>query len=105
MKHLILTTLFVGLAAIAALAQVDPDERSEKVQAIRVAVFTQVLDLTPEEAQNFWPLYNAFLDQRESLQKQFKPTKTLDGMSDADMAAEEYFLFVPRGHRCLIDLY
>ncbi|KAI1490110.1 cytochrome P450 [Biscogniauxia mediterranea] len=30
---------------------------------------------------------------------------TSDGMSDADMAAEEYFLFVPRGHRCLIDLY
>ncbi|KAI1637841.1 cytochrome P450 [Biscogniauxia mediterranea] len=30
---------------------------------------------------------------------------TSDGMSDADMVPEEYFLFVPRGHRCLIDLY
>jgi hypothetical protein len=85
MKYSLFTLLFSLACAAAALAQVDPDERSEKVQAMRVAVFTQVLDLTPEEAQNFWPLYNAFLDQREALQKQYKPTKTLDGMTDAEV--------------------
>ncbi|KAI5919198.1 cytochrome P450 [Camillea tinctor] len=30
---------------------------------------------------------------------------TASGMSDADMVPEEYFLIVPKGHRCLIKLF
>lgn len=33
-------------------------EKGEKIQALKIAFITQELDLAPEEAQNFWPLYN-----------------------------------------------
>lgn len=31
----------------------------EELQSQKIAFFTQELDLTPEEAQKFWPVYNA----------------------------------------------
>ena len=76
------------LAATAVLAQPDPDERSEKVQAMRVAFYTQLLDLTPEEAQGFWPVFNGFLEQRESLQRQLKGNQNPDNLADSEL--EDY---------------
>lgn len=33
--------------------------RSERLQSLRIAFLTEEMDLTPEEAQAFWPVYNA----------------------------------------------
>lgn len=40
-------------------------EKKEKVKALKVAFITEELDLTSEEAQKFWPIYNSF-DEKES---------------------------------------
>lgn len=34
--------------------------RSEKIQALKIAFITQKLQLNPEEAQKFWPVYNQY---------------------------------------------
>ena len=39
----------------------------QRVQAHRVAFFTEKLALTPAEAERFWPLYNAFRNERDRL--------------------------------------
>jgi hypothetical protein len=47
-----------------------PQERQElrqRVQAHRVAFFTERMALTPAEAEKFWPLYNAYINERERL--------------------------------------
>lgn len=33
--------------------------RSERLHSLRIAFLTEEMDLTPEEAQAFWPVYNA----------------------------------------------
>lgn len=66
-------------------AQPNAERRSERVQALRIAIFTEVLQLTPEEAQGFWPIYNEYLDKREALVQQYRPAKQLDAMSDAEV--------------------
>ncbi|MGI9159595.1 MAG: hypothetical protein ACR2K1_07570, partial [Saprospiraceae bacterium] len=69
-----------------ALAQPGkPEARSERIQAYRIAVFTETLQLTPEEAQGFWPVYNSYTDKREALQTQYKPSKQLEAMSDNEV--------------------
>src|SRR5690349_19308415 len=86
MKHFVFSMLLTVLGAAALYGQNnDPDDRSEKVQSMRVAFYTQFLDLTPEEAQGFWPVFNSYLDQRENLQKQHKPAANLDGLSDNEL--------------------
>ena len=38
--------------------------KKDKVKALKVAYITEELNLTTEEAQRFWPIYNAFDDKQ-----------------------------------------
>ena len=42
-------------------------EKREKVKALKVAYITEQLELTTEEAQKFWPIYNAFDENQSDL--------------------------------------
>jgi hypothetical protein len=42
----------------------------ERLEAARIAFITTRLDLSPEQAQNFWPIFNEFNEQREEKLKQ-----------------------------------
>ena len=91
--HSVLKSMLTLVAALAlatqlAQAQVGPEEKGERIKQFRVAIFTEVLNLTVEEAQGFWPVYNAYLDKREALLEQQKPGRQLDGMNDAEV--EDY---------------
>ncbi len=60
----IVTALFVMIfcAAGSAWAQTETaqPENMEKVKALYVAFVTRELDLTPDEAQKFWPVHGQF---------------------------------------------
>lgn len=47
-------------------------EMREMIQAKKIAFFTEYLDLTPSEAEKFWPLYNNFWKQRMDAHKNAK---------------------------------
>jgi Skp family chaperone for outer membrane proteins len=55
---LILTVLLSSFSF--AFAQEEDLTRQEKIQALYVAYVTQQLQLTPDEAQKFWPLHTQF---------------------------------------------
>ena len=42
-------------------------EKREKVKALKVAYITEQLELTTDEAQKFWPIYNTFDDKQGEL--------------------------------------
>ena len=50
-------------------------EKKERILAQKVAFITQELQLTPEEAQKFWPLYNEFSARKEEYAKARKSTE------------------------------
>jgi hypothetical protein len=86
MKRHIITVILLT-AAFFQTAQAQKDV-SERLKAIRAEVYTRVLNLTSEEAQNFWPIFNEYVESKETLQKQLKPEGQIDGMSDTEV--EEY---------------
>ena len=49
----------------------DRDALKQRVQAHRVAFFTEKLTLTPAEAERFWPLYNTYHNERDKLTSEF----------------------------------
>ena len=60
-----------------------------RIDAQKVAFITDQLQLTPEEAQKFWPVYNQFNSQKEDLNQDFMLTnqkfkKNFDTMNDKD---------------------
>ena len=52
-------------------------EKREKVKALKVAYITEQLELTTDEAQKFWPIYNAF-DENQSELRHEKMRSILD---------------------------
>ncbi len=68
----------------------DRQEMGEKIKASKIAFITENVDLTPEEAEKFWPVYNEYEKKREeathSLMGRFKGHK--DGNWD-DFSDEE----------------
>ncbi|MFZ4635448.1 MAG: hypothetical protein ACOYNO_14680 [Saprospiraceae bacterium] len=85
-KHLLIAVL-LGAIGTLAYAQPDPDQMSQnpRINQYRIAIFTEVLQLTPEEAQMFWPVYNQYLAKKEDIRKSGRPVKPIDNMSDAEI--------------------
>ena len=69
MKKIGLLFSFIVLLGSGLSAQMDKRELMEKIESRKVAYLSDKLDLSPEEAQVFWPIYNAYMDAR----KEFRP--------------------------------
>lgn len=97
------TTIIAGVILIGSLtayAQPEggPGNRRKQIEAQKVAFITSELNLTPEEAQVFWPVYNQAQGEQKELRKKHKelrqssnkegePKRTLDTMSDNELEA------------------
>jgi Skp family chaperone for outer membrane proteins len=82
------------LSSIATSAQEPdpqiPEEKLQEIKAQKVAYLTQKMDLTPEESQKFWPVYNQYDKELEALRKErreaHKAMKDKTDLSEADAA-------------------
>ncbi|MDI5949429.1 sensor of ECF-type sigma factor [Flavobacterium yafengii] len=59
-------------------------EKREQIKALKVAFFTTELDLTTNEAERFWPIYNTFDDKQFELRHQ-KMKTYMRRMSDGSL--------------------
>jgi hypothetical protein len=62
-------TFAIILASLQSFAQPHGPERREKVESMKIGFLTEKLDLTPDEAQKFWPVYNEYRNKIEALRK------------------------------------
>src|SRR5665213_397267 len=81
----------LGLIALFATT-LQAQNRKDNIENMHTAYLTEKINLTPEQSQKFWPVYNQFKLDQEELQKQRKQNaqtvKTaggIDNMSDADV--------------------
>ncbi len=78
-------------------------ERTEKMESLRIAFLTEALDLSVEESQSFWPVYNDHAKKRKKIlegrTKMDKNVEITDNTQAAQMIDEEL-----RIERALLDL-
>ncbi len=89
-KTIFFTLLF--LVGMATQAQ-DRDEHRKKIKALKTAHITEGLNLTPKEAQQFWPIYNEFEEKRRDLYRRERAdVENLECLSEkeANSKLEEY---------------
>lgn len=77
MKRLLQTLFLLTLLtpALPAMAQEDElppldEERMKEIKAQKTAYLTSKMELTPEEAQKFWPVYNLYDKEIEAVRKE-----------------------------------
>ncbi|UZD23242.1 hypothetical protein PBT90_07555 [Algoriphagus halophytocola] len=85
-KHLLLLGFFLILAGSSQAQRDDDRYDREKLESARVAFITTRLDLTPEQAEKFWPIYNAF---NESRGKQLHEMSKLGRTKDLNLSEAE----------------
>lgn len=79
--------LILMAAGTVTLAQHPPGER---LQSARIALFTERLSLTPEEAERFWPVYNQVSEQRMAMRREgvrLQRVSSGDSLTDAQAEA------------------
>jgi hypothetical protein len=88
---LVAVIAFNTLQTAHAQDELEPSKR-ERLEALKVAYLTQELSLTPEEAQQFWPLYNEMAKKMRDIRKEQRGNRmdakeNFDSMSDAELSA------------------
>jgi len=73
MKKLIILSFFLFLA-FNVQAQDEEDAR-QRIEAARIALISERLGLTPEQAEQFWPIYREFVNERNSLRDEFRDAR------------------------------
>ena len=106
MKHIL--SILLLTATLSSFAQTPPAPpapptppappapaempKKERMESMRIAFLTQKLDLTPEEAQKFWPVYNEYQKKKEELHNKRKAEtkglkQNIDSLSDKQIEA------------------
>ncbi|MEZ4853723.1 Spy/CpxP family protein refolding chaperone [Flavobacterium sp.] len=67
--------LMLLLVATAFSFGQNTNERKDKIKALKIAYITEKLNLTTEEAQKFWPIYNAFDEKQFELRHAMRKDK------------------------------
>ncbi len=99
MKNYKFLTIAFFFIFMATFAQDRPlrerfREKKEQIKSLKVAFITNQLNLTPDEAAKFWPLFNAFESKQQEIRKQklkayFDRTdnNSIDKLSEKDASA------------------
>jgi hypothetical protein len=82
--------IFISILCILPLISMAQPDQRKQLEADRVGVYSRVLNLTPDEARLFWPIFNEFQSQMESIQRESKDIrrnaiKNYNKMSDAEL--------------------
>lgn len=87
MKHFNIPTFIAGLILCLCMQVRAQDNDNpgmkEKIRAAEVAYLSQQLNLTPEEAQQFWPVYNNYTREVEQLIAERRRNRQVDKKDDA----------------------
>jgi hypothetical protein len=88
-KHILtfVLTLFISLNLFS-----QHKDGRKKVKVLKVSYITEKLNLTKKEAQKFWPIYNKFETERQSLyhgnknalKKEIEDKGGIDNLSEKD---------------------
>src|SRR4051812_49305516 len=62
----------------------------ERIESMKIGMITQRLNLTPEEAKVFWPVYNKYSAELQEIRKDRRENlmnarENFDSMSDAEI--------------------
>lgn len=94
MKKVFLTFIAISLS-FSLFAQ--KEKNYEKVRSMKIAYLTEKLDLSIEEAEAFWPIYNEHAQKTHKLRKRFGEnyrSKFKDVKSDSEISEEDAKNFI-----------
>jgi hypothetical protein len=94
---LLIAVLLICVSSSNAQEAQSKSDKKQKLKSQKIAFFTDKIGLTPDEAQIFWPIYNAYWDKKNSIIADRKEKMTFfadhsDNLSNEEMIkyADQY---------------
>jgi hypothetical protein len=69
-KYTLLLCLLLSAGMAFAQRPASQNYNREQLQAARIAIITSRLDLKPEQAEKFWPVFNEYSEKRETTMRE-----------------------------------
>ncbi len=91
LKYLSLLSIlfFLSLSVVAQPGKGQRGDRYQQIESQRIAFITTELSLTPEEAQEFWPVYNEYNTRRNQMmirhRNDRKEERNLENLSEQEL--------------------
>ncbi|MEJ5962711.1 hypothetical protein [Pedobacter immunditicola] len=90
MKQLILFVLFICVGHYASAQK--PNDRRNEIESYKIAYLTQKMELSPEEAKVFWPIYKNWQQEQINLRKErsqkvisYRKIEEIENLSDNEV--------------------
>lgn len=102
-KYLLIFTLLLGSISMAFAQENQPGDdqaKQQKIQALYVAYVTQQLQLTPDEAQKFWPLHTQFANELKIIKPELPELVKEEARLNIKKKYQENFSKVLGNNRC-----
>jgi hypothetical protein len=74
MKHLLIILFLICTLSIFS-QEPAPDGDGNRIEALKIAYITKKLNLSPEEAQKFWPIYNNYAKEMREVRRDQRKNK------------------------------
>jgi len=71
----ITSILLFTILLFTVKSQAQGGDRQERIEQLKVAFITEKLDLSDQEAEKFWPVFNDFSAQRKATKKSIRDLK------------------------------
>ena len=62
--------LVLGICMLVSCKKKETTITEDQLKAQKIAFFTEKLNLTPQEAEKFWPVYNEYWDRKNQIIKE-----------------------------------
>jgi Spy/CpxP family protein refolding chaperone len=82
-----LITLIICASMMTAWSQ-PGQMKGERIKQLKIAFISEKLDLSVEEGQQFWPVFNEFEDKKESLDQQLRQEENAIGSKSSPNASD-----------------
>jgi len=102
-KYLLILTLVLGGFSFAKAQENQPgDEQNnqKKIKALYVAYVSEQLQLTPDEAQKFWPVHTQFENDIRGVNKDLPELQKQQAYLDVKKRYQENFSRIIGMNRC-----
>ncbi|RAJ28611.1 hypothetical protein [Pedobacter cryoconitis] len=90
MKHILAIAFILSLPFLAAAQR--GEGRSKEIEAYKNTYLKEKLELTPEEAKIFWPIYNSMQSEQGELRQErrknmisFRKSTEIENLSDTEV--------------------
>ena len=102
-KYLLILTLLLGSFSMAFAQENQSGDdltKQEKIKALYVAYVTQQLQLSPEEAQKFWPVHTQFETDLKAVNKDLPELTKEQARLDIKKKYQDNFVKILGSNRC-----